>query len=70
LKVCQAAVEGFESLPLRCTPNIRGLAARAPYFHNGIAATIPAVIDHHEAALGFDFTDQEETDLGAFLAAL
>jgi hypothetical protein len=52
------------------TPNIRGLAARAPYFHNGIAATIPAVIDHYEAALGFDFTDQEETDLAAFLAAL
>jgi len=52
------------------TPNIRGLASRAPYFHNGIAADIPAIIDHYEAALGFDFTDQEETDLVAFLAAL
>jgi len=48
----------------------RGLASRAPYFHNGIAATIPAIIDHYEAALGFDFTDQEEEDLAAFLAAL
>lgn len=52
------------------TPNIRGLASRAPYFHNGIAADIPSIIDHYEAALGFDFTDQEEADLVAFLAAL
>jgi cytochrome c peroxidase len=52
------------------TPNIRGLASRAPYFHNGIAADIPAIIDHYEAALGFDFTAQEEADLAAFLAAL
>lgn len=52
------------------TPNLRGLASRAPYFHNGIAADIPAVIDHYEAALGFEFTDQEEADLAAFLAAL
>jgi cytochrome c peroxidase len=52
------------------TPNIRGLAARAPYFHNGIAADLRAVIDHYEAALGFDFTEQEEDDLVAFLAAL
>jgi cytochrome c peroxidase len=52
------------------TPNIRGLASRAPYFHNGIAADIPAIIDHYEVALGFDFTDHEEVDLAAFLAAL
>ena len=32
--------------------------------------TIPAIIDHYEAALGFDFTAQEEADLAAFLAAL
>jgi cytochrome c peroxidase len=52
------------------TPNIRGLASRAPYFHNGIAADIPAIITHYEVALGFDFTAQEEADLAAFLAAL
>lgn len=60
----------FADLDKFKTPNIRGLAARAPYFHNGIAADIPAIIDHYEAALGFDFTDQEEADLAAFLAAL
>jgi cytochrome c peroxidase len=52
------------------TPNIRGLASRAPYFHNGIAADIPAIIGHYEAALGFAFTEPEEADLVAFLAAL
>ena len=52
------------------TPNLRGLASRAPYFHNGIAADLRAVVDHYEAALGFDFTEQEEADLVAFLAAL
>jgi cytochrome c peroxidase len=52
------------------TPNLRGLASRAPYFHNGIAADLPAVVAHYEAALGFDFTPQEEADLVAFLAAL
>ena len=52
------------------TPNLRGLAARAPYFHNGIADDLHAVIDHYEAALGFDFSEQEEDDLVAFLAAL
>lgn len=52
------------------TPNLRGLAARAPYFHNGIAGDLPAVIAHYEAVLGFDFSAQEEADLAAFLAAL
>jgi cytochrome c peroxidase len=52
------------------TPNLRGLASRAPYFHNGIAADLLAVIRHYEAALGFDFTEQEEADLAAFMAAL
>jgi len=51
-------------------PNLRGLAARAPYFHNGIATTLLGVVKHYEAALGFVFTPQEEADLAAFLAAL
>lgn len=52
------------------TPNLRGLASRAPYFHNGIAVDLPAVVHHYEVALGFDFTSEEEDDLAAFLAAL
>jgi hypothetical protein len=52
------------------TPTLRGLAARAPYFHNGIAEDLEAVIDFYEASLGFDFTDDEAEDLEAFLSAL
>ena len=52
------------------TPNLRGLAARAPFFHNGIASTLLDVVRHYEARLGFVFTAQEEADLVAFLNAL
>ncbi len=52
------------------TPTLRGLAARAPYFHNGIAATIPDTVTFYETSLGFDFTADEEADLAAFLNAL
>ena len=52
------------------TPTIRALAARAPYFHNGIAPTLTDVVLHYERHLGFTFTDQERADLVAFLNAL
>lgn len=52
------------------TPSLRGLAARAPYFHDGSAATLLDVIHHYEDALGFAFDEQEEADLAAFMAAL
>jgi cytochrome c peroxidase len=51
-------------------PNLRGLIARAPYFHNGIATTLLEVVQHYEAALGFVYTAQERADLVAFLEAL
>jgi cytochrome c peroxidase len=52
------------------TPTVRALAARAPYFHNGIAATIEDVVRHYETHLGFIFTDRERADLVAFLKVL
>jgi len=52
------------------TPTLRALAARAPYFHNGIALTLEDVVRHYERHLGFVFTDQERADLVAFLSAL
>jgi mono/diheme cytochrome c family protein len=52
------------------TPTIRALAARAPYFHNGTAATLDDVVRHYEIHLGFVFTDEERADLVAFLNAL
>ncbi len=52
------------------TPTLRALAARAPYFHNGIAPTLESVVRFYETHLGFVFTDQERADLVAFLIAL
>jgi len=52
------------------TPTLRALAARAPYFHNGIALTLEQVVRHYELHLGFIFTDEERADLVAFLGAL
>ncbi len=52
------------------TPTIRALAARAPYFHNGIAPTVESVVRHYEIHFGFVFTEQERADLVAFLNAL
>jgi cytochrome c peroxidase len=52
------------------TPTLRALAARAPYFHNGIAATLDDVVRHYEIHRGFVFTDEERADLVAFLNAL
>ncbi len=60
----------WDDLGLFKTPTLRGLAARAPYFHNGIAATLEDAVRHYEKHFGFRFTDQERADLVAFLNAL
>lgn len=52
------------------TPTLRGLAARAPCFHNGIALTLESVVRFYEDHLGFVFSDAERADLVAFLNAL
>jgi hypothetical protein len=52
------------------SPSLRGLASRAPYFHNGIAATLKDVVVHYEKELNFQYTDREREDLVAFLEAL
>ncbi|HYG82001.1 MAG TPA: hypothetical protein VD861_16505, partial [Pyrinomonadaceae bacterium] len=60
----------WDDLGLFKTPTLRGLAARPPYFHNGIAATLEDVVRHYEKHFGFVFTDEERADLVAFLNAL
>ena len=60
----------FRNLNRFKVPNLRGLAARAPYFHGGSAETLEDVVHHYESTLGFVFTAAEEADLIAFLQAL
>ena len=51
-------------------PILRGLAARAPYFHNGSAATLRQVVEFYNLRFQMGLTDQEKADLEAFLRAL
>jgi cytochrome c peroxidase len=52
-------------------PILRGLAARAPYFHNGSAATLLDVINAYEdAGFAFGFSEDDKEDLVAFLESL
>ncbi len=51
-------------------PILRGLAARAPYFHNGSATSLGDAVDFYNTRFGIGFTDQEKADLVAFLKTL
>jgi hypothetical protein len=52
-------------------PALRGLAAHAPFRHDGSDATLADVIDSYQAAgFSFNFTPEEKTDLVAFLESL
>ena len=51
-------------------PILRGLAARAPYFHNGSAASLDDVVDFYNTRFGIGLTSQEHADLVAFLKVL
>jgi cytochrome c peroxidase len=51
-------------------PILRGLAARAPYFHNGSAATLADVVEFYNQRFDIGFTEQQKADLLAFLNAL
>jgi cytochrome c peroxidase len=51
-------------------PILRGLAARAPYFHNGSAATLLDVVEFYNQRFNLGFTEQQKSDLVAFLEAL
>jgi cytochrome c peroxidase len=51
-------------------PVLRAVAARAPYFHDGSAADLAAVIDFYDKRFSIGFTDDEKRDLAAFLRTL
>jgi cytochrome c peroxidase len=51
-------------------PVLRGLASRAPYFHNGSASSLTDVLVFYEVRFNIGFTAQEKADLIAFLNSL
>lgn len=51
-------------------PILRGLASRAPYFHNGAAANLEQAVDFYDTRFNLELTKQEKADLVAFLRSL
>jgi hypothetical protein len=53
----------------RTTP-LRGLLRHAPYFHDGSAPDLPAVVDHYDRLFGLNLTDAQKADLVEYLKSL
>jgi cytochrome c peroxidase len=51
-------------------PILRGLAARAPYFHNGAAANLHELVNFYNQRFAMNLTNQQKQDLIAFLNSL
>jgi cytochrome c peroxidase len=51
-------------------PILRGLAGRAPFFHNGAAARLEDVVEFYNQRFSLNLTDQQKSDLVAFLRTL
>jgi cytochrome c peroxidase len=49
---------------------LRALSTRAPYFHNGFAADLGAVVDFYDQRFALGFSNDEKADLLAFLKVL
>jgi cytochrome c peroxidase len=51
-------------------PVLRGLAARAPYFHNGAAASLREVVNFYNERFKMQLTARQKAELIAFLNSL
>ena len=51
-------------------PILRGLASRAPYFHNGSAATLRDAVEFYDKRFGIGLSAAEVSDLVVFLSSL
>jgi len=60
----------LQRLQSRQGPILRGLAARAPYFHNGAAADLNELVNFYNQRFQMNLTDEQERQLVAFLNSL
>jgi cytochrome c peroxidase len=49
---------------------LRGLPARAPWFHNGSARSLGDVVDFYDKRFHIGFSARDKQDLIAFLGSL
>lgn len=67
----QALIDGkFDHVGKIKGPVLRGLAGRAPYFHNGSAATLMDAVNFYDTRFALNLTEQQKNDLVAFLKTL
>jgi hypothetical protein len=67
----QALIDGrFDHIGKIKGPILRGLAGRAPYFHNGSAATLLDAVKFYDARFNLHLSEQNKDDLVAFLNTL
>jgi hypothetical protein len=67
----QGLIDGnFDHIGKIKGPVLRGLSARAPYFHNGSGRTLLDVVRFYEHRFGLVLTPGQESDLVAFLSSL
>ena len=67
----QALIDGkFDHVGKVKGPILRGLSARAPYFHNGSAATLRDAVDFYDTRFNLNLSQQDKNDLVAFLKTL
>jgi len=67
----QAMIDGrFDHVGKIKGPILRGLAGRAPYFHNGSAATLLDALNFYDTRFQLHLSDADKNDLVAFLRTL
>jgi cytochrome c peroxidase len=67
----QALIDGkFDHVGKIKGPILRGLAGRAPYFHNGSAATLMDAVNFYDTRFNLHLSQQDKNDLVAFLKIL
>jgi hypothetical protein len=52
------------------TSPLRGVWQHPPYFHDGSAATLEAVVEHYNGVLNLQLTDRQKNDLVEYLKSL
>jgi hypothetical protein len=67
----QALIDGrFDHVGKIKGPILRGLAGRAPYFHNGSAATLIDAVNFYDTRFDLHLSQQDKDDLVSFLRTL
>jgi cytochrome c peroxidase len=52
------------------TTPLHGVRQHPPYFHNGIAATLDAVVELYDSRKGLNLTAEQKADLVQYLKSL